>query len=526
MDEIGTARRLPRRLLLVFLLIISTLYLIEAFYYARTLIPAQDGVNFLALGAKAVRGEMGVFDDRVVGNRLPLPFYVLGLSQVAGPSFRAARWLNIGWGLLALWLTIGLARRLAGDVAGVLAGLFLVTQGVVVAYYSYEGYPAFAAFCVAAALFALADAGSPGRRILGTALVGLLFLVRSNLWPLIPLALGYSLWRARGLRERALLSALVVVTPIAFFASDRTHLKLLAYVPVFRRLVAPLGYVSALVLDDRQILGPRAQLWELARIIRRYEFWALAFALMVIIVLWRVVTKRPIDRATEAARPIGLILAGSVAALFVMYPWNFRWIGLYFVPYTPLAAAVLGMSYAGLMAGTEARSWQRYLLVGALICMMLPPLYFVRNPLLPIGEVLEKDPYGASYRAAAHLRAVVPGTAKVFFYGLNEVYYLSGLPQTYFQQVYLPDQFPKIAIDDRVARRSGFVTRSEMRYWLSRDADYAVIDLTLVEAMQPRFGETEREMMDLLTQHFELIDTVRDYPFSTYLVYRRRAGDR
>jgi hypothetical protein len=140
--------------------------------------------------------------------------------------------------------------------------------------------------------------------------------------------------------------------------------------------------------------------------------------------------------------------------------------------------------------------------------------------------VLEKDPYGASYRAAAHLRAVVPGTAKVFFYGLNEVYYLSGLPQTYFQQVYLPDQFPKIAIDDRVARRSGFVTRSEMRYWLSRDADYAVIDLTLVEAMQPRFGETEREMMDLLTQHFELIDTVRDYPFSTYLVYRRRAGDR
>lgn len=526
MNAIGSGHQLPRRLLLLLLLLISTLYLVEGLYYARTVTPAQDGVNYLVVGAKAVRGEIGVYDDRLVGNRLPLPFYVLGLTQVAGPNLRAARWLNVTFGLLTVWLTIALARKLAGDLAGILAGLFLVTQGVIVAYYSYEGYPAFAAFTVALAFFALADAETLQRRIVGTALVALLFFVRSNLWPVIPLALAYSLWRARGLKERALLVALVAVPPLVFFASDQTHLKLLAYVPGVRHLVAPLGYVSALILDDRPTLGPRAQLWELARVIRRYEFWALAAALPVTVSLWRLVTRPQIRRGVGPVGALALILAGSIAALFVMYPWNFRWIGLYFVPYSPLAAVLLGASYSALIMATEPRSWPRRLLIFALVTMMVPPLYFVRNPILPIGELRERDPFSAAHRAAAHLRRAVPDSPKVFFYGLNEVYYLSGLPQTYLQQVYMPDQFAKIGVDERVARRSGFVTPGEMRSWLSTDADYAVIDSGLVQAMRPRFTGTEKEMMELLDRHFELIDRVDEFPFSTYLVYRRRSENR
>lgn len=520
--------RISRRVLLAALLLVSALYLVQGFYYARVLIPAQDGTNYLLAGAKAVTGEIGLYDDRLVGNRLPLPFYVLGLSQAmaGGPSLRAARLMNVAFGLLTLWLTAGLARRLAGDLAGILAALFLATQGVIVAYYSYEGYPAFAAFCVIAGFFAFADGESPARRLIGTTLVGLLFFVRSNLWPVIPLTLGYSLWRARGLRERALLLAAVVVPPLAFFAWNPTHLKLLAYVPVARRLVAPLGYISALTLDDRETLSLGVQLVGVAKIVRRYEFWALAAGLLGVVVLWRMAARKPLAWATRPVLALAGLLTASIMALFVMYPWNYHWIGLYFVPYAPLAALLLGVSYAGLLTDTPPRSWQRRLLILALVALLAPPLFYARNPLLPTGETLAKDPYAAVYRAAEHLRRAVPGTPKVFFYGLNEIYYLSGLPTTYLQQAYMPDQFTKIPVDDRVAHRSGFVTPGEMRHWLTEDADYAVIDQRLVEAMTPRFGDTEKEMFRLLARHFDLIDTVEEYPFRTYLVYRRKGAAR
>jgi hypothetical protein len=518
--------RLPRRFLLSALFVIAALYLVQGFYYARVLTPTQDGVNYLVAGAMAVRGEIGLFDERLVGNRLPLPFYVLGFTQVAGPSLRAARWLNVGLGLLTLLLTAGLARRLAGDVAGILAALFLTTQGVIVAYYSYEGYLAVAALCLILGLSVFGDGASPIRRVLGTALLGLLFFVRSNLWPVVPLALGYSLWRAKRLGERLLLVAVVLLPPLVFFTWDQRHLKLLAYVPVARRFVAPLGYVSALVLDDRQILPPAAQLWQLVRVVRRYEFWALAAALLAVILVWRAATGGRLQWATGRIRALAALLAMSIASLFVMYPWNYRWSGFYFVPYAPLAAVLLGVGYGGLWAETRPRSWHRRLLVLVLLCLLVPPLYFVRNPLLPTGDHLAKAPFAAAHTAAAHLRRVVPGNPKVFFYGFNQVYYLSGLPHTYLQLVYTLDPFPRIPVDDRVARRSGFVTRSEMRSWLSSDADYAVIDMKLIEEMAPRFGETEKEMLNLVAKHFELIDTVDEFPYSTYAVYLRKGGRR
>jgi len=521
--------RLPRRALLSAFLLISALYLLQGFYYARVLVPAQDGINYLLAGAKAVTGEIGLYDDRLVGNRLPLPFYVLGLSQAmaGGPSLRAARWMNIGFGLLTLLLTAGLARRLAGDLAGILAALFLTTQGVIVAYYSFEGYLAFAAFCVIAGLFAFAEGDSPTRRLIGMALIGLLFFVRSNLWPLIPLVLGYSLWRARGMRERALLVAAVTLPPLAFFAWNPTHLKLLAYVPVARRFVAPLGYVSAFTIDDRETLALGVQLLQVAKIVRRYEFWALAAALLAVIVLWRMSARKAPTWATRPVIALACLLAASIGALFVMYPWNYRWIGIYFVPYAPLAALLLGVSYAGLLADTVPRSWQRRLLILALVALLAPPLYYARNPLLPIGEMLGRDPYAAVHRAAEHLRRAVPGQPKVFFYGSGEIYYLSGLPTTYLQQAYMSDPFPKAPIDDRVAYRSGFVTPGEMRHWLTEDADYAVIDQGLVKEVTPRFGDTEKEMLRLLARHFDLIETVDEYSFYyTYLVYRRKGPAR
>lgn len=509
-----SAWRFPSALLLV-----GVLFVAQGFYYARTLVPVPDGVQYLLVGAKALRGEVSIFDDRLPGNRLPLPFYVLGATQLAGPNLLAARWLNVGLGLLTLALTAALAHRLAGKAAAMLAALFLATQGVVVAYYSYESYPAFAALCLMVCLVVLVGGDSTARRLGGTALAGLLFFVRSNLWPVIPCLLAYALWRARTLAERAALVGAVVVPPLIFLAWDPSHLKVLAYVPLLRRLVAPLGYVSVFVIDARETLPLAAQLWEVARLARRYEFWVLASGGLVLVTVWRAARGYRVGWTSGTPGALAAIFACSLGALFAMYSWNFRWIGLYFLPYAPLVALLLGIGWGELLA----RARVPWVVVVVLAGLLVPPMYFVRSPLLPSGQILAGDPFGAAHRAAARLRTMVPADARVFFYGLNVLYYLAELPQTYLQQVYTPNQFARIPMDDSVLRRSGIVTAAEMRHWLSRDADYVVIDTTFLQGEMPHFGDTEKEMMVLLERHFEVVGQVTEVPSNVHTVYKRRS---
>jgi len=503
------------------LVLISALYAAQGLHYARVLIPVHDAVMYLFIGAKAVRGEVSLYDDRLVGHRPPLPFYVLGLTQVRGPNLLAARWLNVGLGVLVVLMTAVLARQLGGNVAGALAAAFLATQGVVVAYYSYEGYPATAAFCFMLASLLL-FAGGAGAVVAGMAAAGALFFVRSNVWPAIPFLLAYGLWRARDLRERLLGLAAALLPPLVFFLWDTRHLKILANVPVARRWVEPLGYVSPLVLDDRQTLLLGDQLWEAARLVRRYEFWVLAVVLLIGLAVWRYGPRRVVRGLV--ARPrialLTLLFAYMLAAQFVVFSWNWRWVGLYFLPVAPLVAVILGLGFAALIERARPGG-PRAVLAVVLLALLAPPVYWARNPLLPIGEAAAADPFGAAHRAGEHLRRLVPTDARIFFYGLNAVYYLSGLPATYLQQVYLPDPFAHIQAEDWVLRRSGFVPLSDMRRWLSTEADYAVMDRSMLEPRAQAPGP-EREMQALLDQHFELIGTVEEFIHTPYLVYRRR----
>ena len=151
----------------------AALFAVQGLHYASILVPVPDGVQYLMIGAKAVRGELGVFDDRLPGNRMPLPFYVLGLTQLGGPDLLAARRLNVAFGTLTVLLVALVARQAAGLRAGVLAALFLATHGVVVAYFSYESYPAFAAFSFALCLTIVVMYGHMWPwRLLGALLVG------------------------------------------------------------------------------------------------------------------------------------------------------------------------------------------------------------------------------------------------------------------------------------------------------------------------------------------------------------------
>jgi len=516
------APRLRRRAVWA-LVLIAACYMGQGLFFARTLLPSGDMVQYLVAGRLAVRGEISLFDDRLPGNRPPLPFYVLGVTQLAGPNLAAARHANIVWGVATLCLTALLAWRLAGPRAGVLAAAFLASQGVVVAYYSNEGYPAFSACCLAAGLLLLLGWDTPRCRLIGMAVVGALFFVRGNLWPAVPLLLVWALAGAASPASRVALVAVVAMQPLVFFASDPRHLKILAYVPLLNRLVAPLGYSSALVLDDRVPLTLTENLWEAARLVRRYEFWVLALVLLLAIDVARWLARR--STASPREGRVGLLWA-LLAFMLVVHLWmfqlNWKWIGVYFLSFAPIVPVLLGVGYSRLWSLTGPRSWSRRLVVVTLAVLLLPPLYFVRHPLLPVGEARQRDPLGRIHTTAARLRELVPADAQVFLYAWNVGYYLSGLPPTYLQQAYSDWTLPSVRVDDNVVRRSGLVPLSDLERWLSREAGYAVINPTYLAAHDQEFLGATRVMRELLDRHFDRIATVADYPPAVYDVYRRK----
>ena len=518
---------LQRRWTLVMILC-SAVYTAQAVHFAPLLYPSSMGAQHLLVGSLAVKGQLSLYDDRLYGNRAPLPFYVLGITQLWGPSFRAARWVNIGFGVLTLLLTAFLARRLAGEEAGILAAAFLVTQGTVVAYYSSEHYFAFGAFCVAAGLLALLWGDSPRHRVLGMTIIGLLFFVRTNLWPAIPFLLGYSLWQARRTLERVLLVTVVVLPPLIFFAWDVRHLKLLAYVPVVRHLVAPLGYISLVQSgDEAWPLG--RHLLEFGRFGRRYEFWVLAALILLVYAVWRAATNKPwsVLGRNPKARLLALLFIFLLPIQFVVDPNSWIPATAYFLLFAPIVPILLGIGFSGLLVEFPAGCRSRWVLVVVLSLLFVLPMYFVRNPFYPLtlGDRVIFTPLESVERAAEKLSRAVPHDSKVFFYGWNVVYYLSGLPPTYLTQVYESGILGSLAADEFTLRKSGFVPVRDMAYWLSADADYAVV----VRGFPPGFlswdhlqiTETFATLLDI---HFDKIGSVEnEYPYFEYGIYRRKS---
>ena len=144
------------------------LYVVLGLFYSRTLVTSDDEEAYLALGYLAVTGAITLFQDELTGQRMPLPFYVLGGSQwLLGPDLWVGRLASLALGLAALGFTVAAARRLHGDLAAALAGLLLATQGTVIGYYSTAAYHTLTALIVAAAVWALLGAERPWWPVVG-----------------------------------------------------------------------------------------------------------------------------------------------------------------------------------------------------------------------------------------------------------------------------------------------------------------------------------------------------------------------
>ena len=530
-DSPGMGGELSGRAFTVALALIALLFLSQALWLARVLVPSQDEIGTLFLGSLAASGQIGLYDDQVIGHRAPLPFYVFGVTQVLfGRNLLAGRLLAIAFGLVALVLTALLARRLGGALCGLLAAAFLAAQGAVVGYYSMADFHSMVPMIIAAGVLVWLSGNAPWRNVAGTGILASLFFVRTHVMPVIPFALGYGLWRSRTAKERWAVLAVTALPPLAFFLSDERHLKLLANVTFVNRFVRRLGYLPPLSLDARHQETFLSQVWWLIRLARRYEFLLLAAAVAVVLVAWRVIASRRADHYLKEPK-LHLVAALFLYLLgfqFVFFHINFKWIGMYAVSFAPLLVTLLGFAYSRLLSDADLSAGFKRALVAFLLAVMALPIYYNRNPVLPIGEMRAADPYGAAHVAAAHLARAVPKDAKVFFFGSAEVYYLSGLPATYFPQVYNFNQLAVLDQDNRVTVRSGFYGMPQVERWLSSDAEYAVISpwaLKTYGDLHPEFSPPKvARIQTLLAQHFEFIDRVDEYPYYSYDVYRRKRG--
>jgi hypothetical protein len=515
------------RLLLV---VMTLLYLGQGLYYSRTLISTEDEESYLALGDLALRGRIGLFQDELTGQRLPIPFYVLGLSQiVAGPGLWAGRLLSVALGALVLALTVAAAQRLHSRTAGLLAGFLLATQGAIVAYYSIAAYHAWSALVLMAAVWVLLHSQS-WRGPLGMAVASVLTLSRTTMVPAVPFLLGWA-WLVSGTwRARLAVVALAIAPPLAFLLWDPTHLKILAHIPFMGGLVEPLGYRSILHF---QVVTPAdlpSQLWSLVRFARRYESWVVAAAgIGVAAVLLR------LRRGRWTARPVpaGLI---AVAALggwlllchLVMFRLNFKWAIAYFPDFAPPAAVVMGVIAARLRERMDMPRAGRIVLRWSLAFALVMSVVLIRSPMMqtPRPVPFRDDPVQQINRAAARLAEMVPPGERIFFFGPAMAVHLAGrLP--YLQQLMAPGTFAANDGDARTVARSGVWGRTEIERWLGHEVRHAVVNPLHLDAYAAA-GRSEgvARIRALLAERFELIGRIEDASWSVLEVYRRRQAAR
>ncbi len=512
------------------LALIVLLFVAQSVHLARVLVPSHDETSALFVGYLATSGRISLYQDEVVGHRPPGPAYIMGATQLWGRSLMAARLASVAFGVVLVLLTGLLAREVGGVWCGLLAAAFLTAQGAIVGYYSLGDYHALVPMVMMAGLLVWLSGTRPAHNLLGVAILGGLFFMRVHVWSLLPVILVLGVRRARSWSERLLVAGVMIVPPLVFFLWDVRHLKLLVAMPLLGGLVRPLGYMPFMLLDERPYQDWASQARTLFQLTRRYEFLILVTLVVLLLVVWRRMrgghwTPYFADRRLNL---LAALFVYMLACLFVAFRINFKWIGMYFASLMPLLAVILGYLASRLLEDRALGRRGRAAFAAFLAVMLVLPIYYNRSTLMPLGAVRAADPVRAVRVAGEHLARLVPDTARVFFFGQADVYYFSGLPPTYLQQITNYDTLAVNDQDNAVTLRSGYYGMPQVEHWLGTDADYAVVSpeglRTFAEAFHyhPEINRPKvARIWELLARHFAKIGTVDEYPFYSYDVYRR-----
>jgi hypothetical protein len=504
-------------------------YLAQGIFYSRNLVSTEGEESYLSLGYLALRGEISLYQDDITGQRLPLPFYLLGLSQViVGPDLWAGRLLSLALGVPVLALTAAIAWRIGGRGAGLLAGFLLATQGTIIAYYATAYYATISALILLTAVWILLKDRWGWRFPLGMAMASMLSITRTTMMPAVPALFVWTWLGSRTLVQRATVVAVTALPPVLFLLWDPTHLKLLAHVPLLGGLVEHLGYRSILYFQAVPQSDLPTQLWSLARFARRFESWALAAVGITIAALFL----RPRDRR-RTFESHGWALA-AVAALggwlllwhFIMFRINFKYAIAYFPNYAPLFAVVMGVVAAALWEQADLPRPARAVLAITLAASLVVSVVFIRIPMMPtpVPRAFRNDSVQQINRAAARLAALVPPGARLFYFGPPMAAHLAGR-RPYLQQLMAPGTFVPNDTDTRAMSRSGVWGRAEIERWLGREVDFAAVNPEHLDSYAAA-GRAEgvARIRALLQERFEPVGRIDDAYWSVLEVYRRRPG--
>ncbi len=517
-----------RRLLLVLCLLASAL---QSAFFVYALVTDGDAEGaYLYHGYLAVTGQISLYQDEMTGHRVPLPYYVIGLSQVPwGPSLVAARAVSAGLGLGALVLVWLLAARLGGERCGILAALFAATQAYLLGYFAWATFHSLISFLLLVGLYVLLATDFPWRRVLAMGVCTLLFFTRPQIWPLHPLALAFLVREARSRGERWAIGAVAVGPPAVFFLSDVHHLKLLTQVPGLDRLVLPLGF-QAVAVPYRAEHGLFALTGAAQLLARSYKGWIVAAAILLAVVAWRALRGRPVR---EFFKNRGVAIVAVVTAYLAA--WQFAIIRFspkvaigYFPSFAMLAAIPLGYGFAVLLERLDAAPARRAAVGALLVAVFLVSPVASPPPALPLAVAYGRPAMVALQDQVTALRSLIPPGSRVFLFGPSETLFMAGL-RPYLQQANHLETLSPVA-DDWIRRRSGQWGDAEIRGWLGRDAGYAVVRLAILrearEHQHTPSGNNVDLIESLLARHFRVVGVLDQYPGPPFYVYERTSSAR
>ncbi|HET8576143.1 MAG TPA: hypothetical protein VFO18_03520 [Methylomirabilota bacterium] len=495
----------------------------QGIFFALYLVPWEDESGYLFLSDLAIRGEIRLFQDEMLGERLPLPFYVLGLSQFpSGPSLLAARLASLALGLAALGLVYAVGARIGGPLSGTLSACFLASHAMVVGYYATATYHALCSLIVAAGLWVLWVKGS---RVGAMAIFSLLSLTRANMAVMVPPVLALLWWQEPQPARRWLLAAVAALPPLSFLLWSPEHWKILAYVPVLDRLVRPLGYESLFHLGGAALTQDAGWRQGLEWFLRRNLFWCTAGAALTAVWLWA--------RGWGAGRlrwP-----SGPVAFLGGLLVWMLAWqvlilrhypksVTAWSVSFAPLAALLLGYAAARILESLVILGWVRGWVIGGLLAVFLLSPTFSTHANMPRPLPEGATTVAGVNAAAKQIRAVVPPGSRVFLVGMSLPVYLAG-SRPYLQQII--HSWTLVPHGDlAVLRRSGLWGREDIERWLGREAPYALVQSGRLELYRglPGYRELAELMEAHLAARFVPVAEIAMGPSGAYRLYVRRGG--
>jgi len=493
-----------------------------------------------------VRGELSLYADEMRGHWPPVPFYFYGAPQAwLRPSLMLGRLESVALGAVVLILVFGLAQRWAGPVAGATAAALFCSHGFVLGYFATVHFAGLVAVLHLLGLYVLFATTWERRHLVAMAIFALLFLVKNNFWPTIPfMLLVLALARGRPLAERVALVAIAIALPLAFFAWDPRHLKMLAYVPGLQPWVEPLGYRPWYALtEDAGELAMRSEYadipWEFSLsgrlrgiaggvlfLARRYAAWLVLLALVAAIAAWRT---RDWRSARRLWSPPGVALTFwlfwfLVACQFVVLgPYAKQAVG-FVGAIAPLLAVAVGCLVAATFTRFVAPGPARVVVAGAVVIIVLISPWVHRQHNLPRRIAASDSPLVTLPKIATQLAALLPaGDTRIFYLADPMPLHLAGR-RSYLQQFNQERWgFTTLRAPERY-RRVGMWGPAEVEAWLGGDARYAVLESDAVTFYRnrPRYRPILDRIDALLAERFTRIGEIRGRGDDTFVVFRAK----